>query len=72
MTSQIRDPASTLSPLIRAGGGLPKDSAVLTFQPLVVARERLDGYICHLSDLAMTRIDRGLRLSFGLTDPPSP
>jgi len=45
---------------------LVKDSVVLLEQVRTVDKKRLREKICHLDDVFMSRVDRALRVSFGL------
>ena len=45
---------------------LVKDSVVLLEQVRTVDKKRLREKICHLDDSFMSRVDRALRVSFGL------
>lgn len=52
--------------LPKMASGLPCDSTVLMEQVRTIDRKRLHGYIGHLNDLWMTRMDRALCISMGI------
>lgn len=66
ITSQIRDRASVVAPLLPAGHPLALESAVLTFQIRTVDKQRLQEYLGQLTDAQMALVNRGLAVSFGL------
>ena len=49
-----------------AKAALERDSVVLLEQVRTVDKKRLREKICHLDDAFMSRVDRALRVSFGL------
>ena len=52
--------------LPKTASGLPSDSTVLMEQVRTIDQKRLHGYIGHLNDLWMARMDRALCISMGI------